>query len=314
MFSIGLVLGAGGAAGDPWHCGVLSRLGEVTGWDARDADLVIGTSAGAFSAVSLRCGLAAAERVAHFRGNPLSEQAADVYSRITTPYDEPLIDRSWRDWQPVSATMSARTLLPPWKFDPVRFSLGLLPRQRRSNLASKARMNELHPQRWPELATWIVAVRSSDGRRVVFGRDDVAGSIGEAVQASSTVPSVYAPAKVGEDEYLDGGVHSATNADLAAGLGFDLVIVSSPLTGVGNFRSNPVRAWFTRKLSAELAALRQSRTSVAVIEPAAGAVGVNSGSEGPRSAVRAGELAVDHYMMSLPGVGLKTILSHYFDT
>lgn len=333
MLSIGLVLGAGGAVGDPWHCGVLSRLGEVTGWDARDADLIIGTSAGAFSAVSLRCGVSAAQRVAHFRGEPLSKQATEVYNRITTPYDEPLIDQSWRDRQPLSAAMSARALMPPWQFDPARFAIGLLPRQRRSNLASKARMNELHPQRWPKLATWIVAVRAHDGRRVVFGRDDVAGSIGEAVQASSAVPSVYAPAKIGELEYIDGGVHSATNADLAAGLGFDLVIVSSPLTGVSNFRSSPVRSWFTKKLRAELAALQRLGTSVAVIEPAHGVVGAAgaagaSGAAGAADAadssnggdtnshlsgVRAGELAVDRFMKSLPGVGLKTVLSHNID-
>ena len=52
MFSIGLVLSAGGPLGDPWHSGVLGRLQETTGWDARTADLVIGTTAGAITATT----------------------------------------------------------------------------------------------------------------------------------------------------------------------------------------------------------------------------------------------------------------------
>ncbi|NIS30826.1 MAG: patatin-like phospholipase family protein, partial [Actinobacteria bacterium] len=37
MFSIGLVLSAGGMLGDPFHAGVLARLAATTGWDARRA-------------------------------------------------------------------------------------------------------------------------------------------------------------------------------------------------------------------------------------------------------------------------------------
>src|SRR4051795_5039397 len=42
---IGLVLGAGGVTGDAFHRGLLRALSEV-GYDARSADVIVGTSAG----------------------------------------------------------------------------------------------------------------------------------------------------------------------------------------------------------------------------------------------------------------------------
>src|SRR5262249_36209204 len=41
-----LVLGAGGPIGRAFHAGVLGALAEACGWDARSADLLVGTSAG----------------------------------------------------------------------------------------------------------------------------------------------------------------------------------------------------------------------------------------------------------------------------
>jgi NTE family protein len=53
---IGLVLGAGGLTGQAFHAGVLEGLLDATGWDARDASLIVGTSAGAGVGAYLRLG------------------------------------------------------------------------------------------------------------------------------------------------------------------------------------------------------------------------------------------------------------------
>src|SRR4051794_18162851 len=50
---IGLVLGAGGLTGDAFHRGVLRALAD-RGYDARAADLVVGTSAGSMVGAFLR--------------------------------------------------------------------------------------------------------------------------------------------------------------------------------------------------------------------------------------------------------------------
>lgn len=310
MFSVGLVLGAGGMVGDPWHCGVLSQLASATGWDPRGADLIVGTSAGAFTAISLRSGISARDRVAQLRGDPVSAEAVEIYSRVTTEYDEPAVAR---DWRPLSPAMSLKALWPPWNPDPVRAALGAIPRGTRSGVASEQRINELHPDRWTKLPTWIVAVRASDGRRIVFGRDDVRGTIGQAARASSAVPGLYVPAQIGKVEYIDGGVHSATNADLTGMLGFDLVIVSSVMTGSGGALeriTNPIRSWFSNKLTNEVNEVRCQGTAVVVVEPHVDTLEeLSNNSEDRRQrAVRAGEIAVDRLLETPTGVGLHALI------
>ena len=310
MFSVGLVLGAGGIIGDPWHCGVLSRLASEVGWDPRGADLIVGTSAGAFTAIGLRSGVSALDRVARLRGEPVSAEAAEIYSRVTTDYDEPSVER---DWRPLSPKMLLNALWPPWNPDPVRAAFGAVPRGTRSGVASEKRMNELHPGRWTELPTWIVAVRASDGRRIVFGRDDVRGTIGQAARASSAVPGIYVPAQIGKVEYIDGGVHSATNADLTGTLGFDLVIISSAMTGASGALgrvTNPIRSWFSNKLANEVSEVRRQGTAVVVLEPHPDTFeDLHKLNEDQRlRAVSAGEIAVDRLLETPTGVGLNALI------
>ena len=47
MPSIGLCLGAGGLVGQAYQAGVVATVEVDVGWDARDAAIVVGTSAGA---------------------------------------------------------------------------------------------------------------------------------------------------------------------------------------------------------------------------------------------------------------------------
>lgn len=310
MFSIGLVLSAGGPLGDPWHSGVLGRLQEATGWDARTADLVVGTSAGSITAMTLRAGVSAIDRKLHMSGGPMSPEAEDIYARITTPYGEPEVDR---DWRPSSPKMALRAAMPPWQIDPIRVGAGNLPRGNRSGKPLEQRMNELHPDGWPDRPTWVTAVRLSDGRRVVFGRDDVKGNVGQAVRSSSAVPGYYVPGRVGAREYVDGGVHSSTNLDLTAMLGFDLVIVSSAMTIVERDRSwirDPTRAWFSNKLAAEVATVRARGTAVVVVEPRADDVVAldKTAEDARRNATVAGAGAVDRILATSDGAGLAELI------
>ena len=71
MSSIGLVLGAGGLTGQAFHAGVLAGIAEASGWDPADADVVVGTSAGAGMGLYLRLGITPADMLAR-----LDEHAA----------------------------------------------------------------------------------------------------------------------------------------------------------------------------------------------------------------------------------------------
>ena len=308
MVSIAVVFSAGGGKGDPFHSGVVGAIAEHTGWDAGSADLLVGTSAGSFTTTALRAGLSAADAEARHVGASISAEGQAILDRIVTPYEEPTIDRSLL---PSAPRMALNAVWPPWSTDPVRLAYGLLPDGNRSGAAIATRMDELLPDGWPARPTWIVAVRTNDGKRIVFGRDDVKGTPGQAAQASSAIPAIYAPVRIGERTYVDGAVHSSTNADLVAMLGFDLVIVSSVKTAVPEDRSwltDPERAWFSTKLDNEVATVRSKGTPVVVIEP--DAEQVDRFRAGDRAEVCAvGRKAAERVLAATDGDGLAALLA-----
>ena len=231
QISVGLVLSAGGNAAEAWHAGVIRALEDATDWDARRAELILGTSAGAITGLCLRAGIPPADLYARLRGEPVSDEGQALIDRVVTPYTEGHSERDWAEHRPQSPTMTARALWPLGQVRPLHAAVGLLPRGTRTTEALERRMAELHPEPWPARRFWAAAVRLSDGERVVFGRDDVETTAAEAVRASCAVPIRYEPVTVDGRRYVDGGVHSYTNADLMGPPAFDVVIVSSPMSG-----------------------------------------------------------------------------------
>jgi hypothetical protein len=61
---VGLVLGAGGVVGQAYQVGVLAALEGEAGWDPRQADMIVGTSAGSVTGVALRVGVPATDLAA----------------------------------------------------------------------------------------------------------------------------------------------------------------------------------------------------------------------------------------------------------
>jgi NTE family protein len=267
MTFVAMVLGAGGVLGSAFHDGVVAALEEATGWDARRADLLVGTSAGANTAATLRAGLPPADHLARIVGRPLTEEGETVTARLRTPFSLGT-HSAGRLRPPASARLVVEGLLAPGPVRPVVSLAGLLPRGTASTGAMAARIRECHPEPWPTAPTWICAVSVRTGRRVVFGREDVhVDHIGTAVAASSAVPGYFAPVRVGGVEHVDGGVHSTTNADLTAGLGMDLVVVSAPMTAEAGSRRLPTgRAWHSRVLRREVRAVA-GPTTVLVVQP-----------------------------------------------
>lgn len=311
MVSIGVVFSAGGPKGDPWHSGVVGALAELADFDARAAELLVGTSAGSFTSTAIRAGLAPDDVERRHLGAELSAAGQAITKRIVTPYDEPTFGRSLL---PSSPRMALRAAWPPWNADPIRMAYGLLPAGSRSGDAIATRIDELLPDGWPTRPLWIVAVRTNDGKRIVFGRDDVRGTPGQAAQASSAIPVVYTPTRIGDREYIDGAVHSSTNADLVANLGFDMVIVSSVKTAVPEARSwsaDAERMWFSNKLDAEVAAIRSMGTAVMVVEPDADELAELSVHDDTlrRHACEAGRRATTRVLQGPEGDGLRELLT-----
>jgi NTE family protein len=78
---------------------------------------------------------------------------------------------------------------------------------------------------WPERDLRILAVDAVTGEVVVFTRDSGVRLV-DAVAASCAVPGVWPPASIGDHRYVDGGVRSSTNVDLAAGA--DQILLITP--------------------------------------------------------------------------------------
>jgi NTE family protein len=101
--------------------------------------------------------------------------------------------------------------------------------------------------------------------------------VADAVAASCAIPGFYRPGKIGRRRYVDGGVCSASNADLLAGRGLDHVICMNPLSSADASRSvNPVdwpgqlsRAANGRRLASEVRKVRAYGTDVVLIQPTA---------------------------------------------
>lgn len=294
---IALVLGAGGVVGGAFHAGVLAALAEV-GWDARSADLVVGTSAGSGLAATIRLGVPPADLLAGATGEPMSEVGRAFASEAGPMPDltAALRDagRGPRRYVPGAPHLAVRAMRRPWEFRPFVAFAGLAPHGRVPTDLVGDRIRRTHRRDWPEEATWICAVDLADGRRVVFGRDRTDAHIATAVEASSAIPGFFRPVEHAGRRFIDGGAHSPTNADLAAGLGFDLVIVSSPMSATRDAIRRPAftgaRAVHAATLRREVAAVRAQGTPVLVLQPDAAVVdaaGLNAMDPRRRGAVAA---------------------------
>ena len=274
MGSVALVLGAGGVVGRAYLVGTLAALQEATGWDARTADLIVGTSAGAGSGSTLRAGLSVPDHVARLTDAAVSPEGQALLGDLTHTNNFP--DRPPRGpgWpRPQAPALLLSALARPWE---PRLGLafsGMLPRGTVPTSELGEKVAALHGTTWPDEPLWVAAVRLRDGRRVVFGRDHVGSPVdlGTAVQASSAIPGYFAPVRIAGEHYIDGAAYSPSNADLVAGLGFDVAVVISPMAAERRALAwhprSASRAFFHRLLEREVAAVRRSGTAVLAFEP-----------------------------------------------
>jgi NTE family protein len=271
---IGLVLGAGGLTGQAFHAGVLSALEEATGWDPRHASLIVGTSAGAGAGAYLRLGLSGSDFAALLSTEEMSEPGAALIGRLGPSGDwtMPVGSRNWP--QAPHPRLLARWITAPHKIRPealigVTFPPGRVPTE-----SWAAALRPVAGRDWPAEPLWICTVRMSDTKRVVFGRVDAPRTdLTTAVAASAAIPGYFQPVEIDGERYVDGGVHSPTNADVLRREQLDLVLVSSPMSTSRNAplvtRSQPVRRHFRLRLGQEVRRLRRAGIPVVVFQPSA---------------------------------------------
>jgi len=170
-----IVLGAGGVLGFAWLLGALSALEEVAEFDARDVDVVIGTSAGSVGAALLGCGLPVDAIVRHHQGIPAPDDPVIAYD-YENATGGGLPPRP--GWRPGSPRLLLDAMRSKGRIPPIVALSGLLPTGR-GTLASVHELVDAvateagFGDAWPtQPRPWIVTADYRTGRRVVFGRDD----------------------------------------------------------------------------------------------------------------------------------------------
>jgi NTE family protein len=249
-----LVLGGGGSVGVAWETGLIAGLAEK-GVDLSGADFIIGTSAGSVVGAQLALG----------------RSPATMLSQILNPPQQPAA-------QPTS---SAKPMAPP-DLSPLRKHMQELvsgerpPEQVRTGIGAWAlqahtRLSEdgfvgiiartLPGQRWPDRNFECVAVDTADGSFKVWNKDSGV-ELARAAASSCAVPGIFPPITINVHRYMDGGLRSPTNADLAKGYGVVVVVALG-----GGPRTSELGKRFGAIMDKELEVLRKSGSEVELITP-----------------------------------------------
>ncbi len=267
---IGLVLGGGGIAGYSYHAGVLGALADATGWDPRTAEIIVGTSAGSGVAAMIRGNVAIGDLVERILSVPTDPVGMDRLRQVSGRGQVSSIAESiW--FGPSSPALMVREVFRLHRLRPLTMVAGALPAGRIATTALGEQAEVLHDGSWPDRETWITAVSLDDGELTVFGRDNVAADIADAVAASCAIPGFFRPVKINGRRYVDGGVRSMVNLDLLADLDLDLVVVSSPMSMRGLTPRHPlsssVRGLLKLQLKREVRQLFEADIPTLVMEP-----------------------------------------------
>ncbi|MBV8681766.1 MAG: patatin-like phospholipase family protein [Caulobacteraceae bacterium] len=249
-----LVLGGGGPVGIAWEAGLLAGLARG-GVDLGAADFIVGTSAGSFVGSQLAMGRKAEDLAAAILAEADHPRAPSGEPRRPPP------DVTWLFAKMQEAREGRRA---PKE---VRAEIGALAMaaetvDEEAFIKSFGRsLSELPEDAWPTRGFACTAVDAQTGEFVLW---DAAAKVGlaRAVASSCSVPGIFPPITLKGRPYIDGGMRSATNADVAKG--HDVIVVVALRMAGG---SNPVQEATRAQLDAEMAVLRENGGRAELILP-----------------------------------------------
>ena len=273
--STALVLGGGGVAGIAWELGVLDALASA-GVDLTTADRIVGTSAGSAVGAQLRTG----ESLASLCARQLVPVGQSAELQVESSLDG-LIEQFAACFEGTPDEIEVRRRLGA-------VALGVATVEESARLAVIE--SRLSSHEWSDRELLITTVDAFTGEFKVFDRHSGVPLVA-AVAASCAVPGIWPPVTIGETRYIDGGVRSGSNADLAEGC--DVIVIVAPFAG-----------GFGPTVEVEAASLREQGAIVEVIsadEASTAAFGTNvldPATRGPslREGRRQGALEVERIL------------------
>jgi predicted acylesterase/phospholipase RssA len=234
---VALVCAGGGVTGAVYEIGCLRALDELLGRSVVDLDLYVGVSGGAFVASLMAAGVTPGElfdEITNPARRPLGVLPAPIYHfdafefvrrsvRAPKLFGQALISAmngEGRDFSDVA--LSAFELLPP----------GLMDTSGIGRFLHDVFTSRLRGDRFADLARqlFVVAVDLDSGEAVAFGQNGWRSvPVSKAVEASTALPGLYRPVRIGGRDYVDGGVKKTAHINLAIQNGADLVICINPI-------------------------------------------------------------------------------------
>ena len=269
VHDVALVLGGGGAAGQAWQIGVIAGLAEA-GLDLTEAaDLVVGTSSGSTTAAQVRSGIPAAELLASVLSPPVQPAGQNREQPPSLPMAT-VFERMRTIGAAATSAADLRRAMGPFGLESDSV-LEPTAGQRRAMVAAR-----LPHAEWPDRPMIVVAVDAHTGELAAFDRDSGVDLV-DAVTASTALPGLTPTHSINGTRYINGGVRSGENADLASG--YANVVVLSPFGGrdrtppergadpAGQFEGLRRRPEWGTDLASQTEALRKQGSRVEVITP-----------------------------------------------
>jgi NTE family protein len=249
-----LVLGGGGPVGIAWEAGLLGGLAEG-GVALADADYIMGTSAGSVVGALIAMGrdprdiarpiIAEADKPREIP-QQVSENRTGAPNMMVLMQKMAEAAAGDRDPQEVRREIGA-------------FSLEAQTVDEESFINGFGRQLATAGEGWPGHGYACTAVDTATGEFVVWNAAAKV-PLSRAVASSCSVPGVFPPITIDGRRYMDGGMRSATNADLAKGHARTVVVAVRLMGGeMGDRMMAPVKR--------EVAVLEGAGGAVELITP-----------------------------------------------
>ncbi|MGV0626773.1 patatin-like phospholipase family protein [Mycolicibacter minnesotensis] len=209
-----LVLAGGGVAGIAWETGVLCGIADESPETAAallDSDVLVGTSAGAAVAAQISSGTDLGELFARqvaadspeLHPGMGVEGVAELFLAAMTAPNTSAAQKMQRIG---AVALAAQTVAAPLRRQVIE--------------------RRLPSHRWPDRCLRITAIDIDTGELTVFDPDSGVDLV-DAVAASCAVPGVWPPVLIGPRRYMDGGMRSSANLDVADDCDLAVVLVPS---------------------------------------------------------------------------------------
>ncbi|HLZ73919.1 patatin-like phospholipase family protein [Phenylobacterium sp.] len=254
-----LVLGGGGPVGIAWESGLVAGLAQG-GVDLGQADFTLGTSAGSFVGARLALGadtptfadaiiadrIPGEQRPSPSRGGAGGGPPPDLTALMRLMGEAQGGVRNPAEVrQEIGAfALAAATMLEAAFLETFGKSFSTLP-----------------VDAWPDRGFACTAVDAETGAFQLWTKESCVGVV-RAVASSCSVPGIYPPVTLNGRRYIDGGMRSSTNADMAAGHRL-VIVVAVRLGAAGGALGERIQARFDE----EVETLKDGGATVVTITP-----------------------------------------------